>query len=96
MALTSKGQAETAERGYTMKSELKDKSINIIVKDAQRLKELTKKYYDSQDQKEADELLDSMSWERNSINAKLGLMLETDIITIDEWSIAYRLINILT
>lgn len=79
-----------------MKSELKDKAINIIVKDAQRLKELTKKYYDSQDQKEADELLDSMSWERNSINAKLGLMLDTDIINIDEWSIAYRLINILT
>ena len=79
-----------------MKNELKDKSINIIVKDAQRLKELTKKYYDSQDQKKAGELLDSMSWERNNINAKLNLMLDTDIITIDEWAIMYRFISTLT
>ena len=78
-----------------MKSELKDKAFDTIIKDAKRLKELNKKYYDSQDQKEIDGLLKNMSWERISINAKLDLLLDLDIITVDEWAIAYRLISIL-
>ena len=77
-----------------MKDELKDKLINIIVKELKILKELTKEYYDSKNQEKADELLDNMSWQRISIKAKLALMLDADIITVDEWTIAFRLISI--
>mgnify|MGYP001283792009 CR=1 FL=1 len=78
-----------------MKDELKDKLINIIVKELKILKELTKEYYDSKNQEKADELLDDISWKRISIKANLALMLDADIITVDEWTIAFRLINTL-
>ena len=78
-----------------MKSKLKDKSINIIVEEAVRLKEISKEYYASEEQEEIDELLKAISWTRNNLNAKLDLLLETDIINIDEWTIIYRLITTL-
>lgn len=77
-----------------MKTEIKDKAINTIIKDVERLKGLNKQYYESEDPKKTDELFKSISWERTSINAKLDLLLDVDIITIDEWTIAYRLISI--
>ena len=76
-----------------MKCEVKDKSINIIVEEAVRLKEISKEYYASENQEEIDELLKALSWSRNNLNSKLDLLLETDIISMDEWVIAYRLIT---
>ena len=77
-----------------MKNELKDKGINIIVKEAERLKELRIKYYECEDQKETDGLLKSISWTYGHLSAKLDLLLDLDIINIDEWTIIYRLISI--
>lgn len=76
-----------------MKNELKDKGINIIISEVERLKDLNKKYYESEEPKETEELLKSISWTRTSINAKLDLLLDLDIINIDEWTITYRLIS---
>lgn len=78
-----------------MKTEIKDNAIDIIIKDTERLKELTKQYYDSEDQKETEELLNHLSWQRTRVEARLRLLLDLDIITIDEWTIIYRLIRLI-
>lgn len=76
-----------------MKTETKEKAIDIIIKESEELKELTERYCTEESPKNTDELLDYISWKRTGLNARLDLLQALDIITIDEWAIFRRLLS---